>query len=119
MQDHEIKLLKFRRTPSPEKKTLRSSASSPIKPHEFVSNEDHLEALSMKFDNDTNSILKLNPMNGKALKGLKKEGFVNKQGGINLKFINRYEQVVGTIYPLKKSISYIFENKIKNKPHGK
>ena len=120
MQDHEMKLFKFRRTPSPEKKTLRSSANSPIKPHEFQSNEDHLQALSRKFNNDpSSSLLKLNSMNDKALQGLQKEGFVNKLGGLNIKFINRYEQVVGTMYPLKRSISSIFENKSKCKLNGK
>lgn len=119
VQDYEIDLLRFRRTPSPVKRMQKSSGTSPVKPREWTSNENHLEALTSKFTYSDQDVLKLKPVNEKALKELKKDGFVRKNGALNLRFISRYEQVIGTMYPLRKSITSFFGTTGKCKTHLK
>ena len=109
MQEYEMNLMKFRRTPSPEKRMVRQATISPSKP-EFVSNEDHLFALSLKFGRNDNESLKIESRNRKKYNNLKKIGFVDRKGIANVKFITRYEQIVGAIYPLKHSITSVLQS---------
>ena len=102
--------LKFRRTPSPEKKNNRLT-TSPIKPNNFISNRDHLRALTINFGKFEEDALKITKKNQKSYESLKKVGFINEQGRLNLKFLSRYEQLFKTKYSLKHSISSRFEKK--------
>ena len=110
MEDHDLSLMKFRRSPNRERKSRRQTFVSPIKPLEFISNQEHLFALSMKYGASKES-LNFDTINDKTYKSLRKDGFVDNKGIANIKFISRYEEVVGTIYPLKHSISSVFQPK--------
>jgi hypothetical protein len=112
--NNKVPSLKFRRTPSPEKKNFRQTSSSPIKfspskKPDFITSEKHLKVLTQKFGQSDEDTLKLDSINAKSVESLKKCGFINDKGVINLKFVARYEQVLGARGPIGRSISSVFE----------
>lgn len=106
IQDIDIKNQKFKRTPSPDKKSFRCSSNSPSKP-QFINSGKYIDLIRENFgivDKDPLSLIKLNEC---GIRKLKEKGFVDKHGIVNHKFVTRYAEVVGAKHPLKKSQSWI------------
>jgi len=106
IQEINLKNQKFKRTPSPDKKTSRVFSSSPVKP-QFLNSGKYMDLLRENFGNEDKDPLSLIKVNQGGMKKLKEKGFVDRHGIVNQKFVARYAQVVGANHPLKKSKSHM------------
>ena len=106
IQEIDLKNQKFKRTPSPDKKSSRFFSNSPVKP-QFINSGKYIDLLRENFGNNDKDPLSLIKINQGGLNKLKEKGFVDRHGIVNQKFVTRYAEVVGVKHPLKKSKSYM------------
>lgn len=103
IQDIDLKMQKFKRTPSPEKKNNWNTGHSPIKPQESMQSARYIDLLRENFGIDDKDTLSLAKSSKNGLKKLQEKGFIDRHGTINSKFVSRYVEILGAQHPLQKS----------------
>lgn len=118
MRECNVSSIKFQRMSSPNK-TYRHTGNSPLKNPGYLKNQTYLEILSKEFGKFTEDHLKIPKDEKKNMEHLQRMGFVDERGVINLRFLNRYEQVLRVKHPIKHSITslYLEKSKLKAKNH--
>jgi hypothetical protein len=103
IQDIDLKMQKFKRTPSPDKRNPWNSSHSPVKPQEVIPSRRYIDLLRENFGIDDKDTLSLAKINRNGLQKLREKGFVDRHGTVNFKFVTRYVEVLGAKHPLKKA----------------